>query len=102
MTHISQHQQNPGRKKRVQKLITFSPQLAQYIEFKADKLGVSFPEYIRSLALNDIKDEVDDMIIASPEIERQIGIAIEEGKRGEGTELDPFNEKDLEELFRAS
>lgn len=99
MTSISAQPSPHTRKKRVQKLITFSPQLARYIEFKAEKMGVSFPEYIRALAMNDIKDQVDDIIVASPEMERQIGLAMQEVDQGHVSYLDPSNQDELDQLF---
>jgi len=50
---------NSMQAQRIQKLITFSPQLYELIEQKVSKLGVSFPEYIRSLAVNDVKRNVE-------------------------------------------
>lgn len=84
------------QKKRVQKLITFSPQLATHIEDKAKQLGVSFPEYIRSLAVQDIKE---DYIIAPPHLEKQIGASLQEFSEEKGSPLDPQNPDDLKELF---
>ena len=86
------------RKARVQKLITFSPQLHSLVEEKAKKLGVTFPEYIRTLAVQDLKEN-NDYIIASPETERQIGIALKEFEEGKGFEYDPDNPEDVKKLF---
>ncbi len=44
---------------RVQKLITFSPKLYALLKNKAERLGMTFPEYIRHLGVSDIKDETD-------------------------------------------
>lgn len=84
-------------KKRVQKLITFSPQLYSLVEEKAKKLGVTFLEYIRSLAVEDLKD--NDYIVASPEMERQIGIAMKEFEDGNYVELDPDNPEDMKKMW---
>lgn len=84
-------------KSRVQKLITFSPQLFSLVEEKAKKLGVTFPEYIRSLAVEDLKD--NDYIVASPETERQIGIALKEIEDGKGIEYDPDNPQDVKKMW---
>jgi hypothetical protein len=84
-------------KKRVQKLITFSPQLYSLVEQKAKKLGITFPEYIRSLAVEDLKD--NDYIVASPEMERQIGIAMKEFEDGNYVELDPDNPEDMKKMW---
>jgi hypothetical protein len=84
-------------KARVQKLITFSPQLYNLVEDKAKKLGVTFPEYIRSLAVEDLKE--NDYIVASPETERQIGIALKEIEEGKGVEYDPDNSEDVKKMW---
>jgi len=44
--------------KRVQKLVTFSPKLYSLLKTKAERLGMGFAEYLRFLAVNDLKNEV--------------------------------------------
>ncbi|MCX7996627.1 MAG: hypothetical protein N2691_02590 [Patescibacteria group bacterium] len=85
--------------KRVQKLITFSPQLYTHLEAKARRLGVTFPEYIRSLALEDIKGEVNDIIIASREMEEAIGASLDDYQTGRFSEFDPTDTDQLKALF---
>lgn len=85
--------------KRVQKLITFSPQLYTHLEEKARRLGVTFPEYIRSLALEDIKTEVTDAIVASPEMEEAIGASLHDYQTGKFSEFDPADTAQLKALF---
>lgn len=87
------------QKSRVQKLITFSPQLYSLVEDKATRLGVSFPEYIRSLAVEDIKEEKAPFLVASAELSDAIDVADKEYKNGEYKEIDPENEDDMRELF---
>jgi hypothetical protein len=84
-------------KARVQKLITFSPQLYSLVEDKAKKLGVTFPEYIRSLAVEDLKE--NDFIVASPETERQIGMALKDMDEGKFIEYDPDNPEDVKKMY---
>jgi len=87
------------QKTRVQKLITFSPQLYTLVENKAQRLGVSFPEYIRSLAVEDIKEEKAPFLVASSELSDAVDLADKEFKQGDYKELDPDNEDDMKELF---
>lgn len=80
---------------RVQKLITFSPQLYKFMEKKAKKIGVSFPEYIRVLAVNDIKDMIDENLpMVSENEEKQIMQSLQDIKRGRYTIIN--NNKELE------
>ena len=43
---------------RVQKLVTFSPQLYFNAEAKAKHLGVPFAEYLRHLIIKDVEEDV--------------------------------------------
>jgi len=72
---------------RVQKLITFSPNLYTLVERKAEKLGVSFPEYIRILAVSDIKEQVEELTMVDIETEKQIGKSLQDIKKGRYTVL---------------
>ncbi len=63
---------NSMQTQRIQKLITFSPQLFALIEQKVSKLGVSFPEYIRGLAVNDVKKSVEAIDFLTTEEEEGI------------------------------
>lgn len=87
------------QKQRIQKLITFSPKLYTIVEEKANRLGVSFPEYIRSLALEDIKDEQVPFMVASEELDTVIGQSLDEAKTGKLHEFDPDNDADMDDLF---
>jgi len=61
------------QKNRVQKLITFSPYLYALVKNKAESFGISFTEYLRLLAVNDIKEETKNIPLVNSEMEKQIG-----------------------------
>lgn len=82
---------------RIQKLITFSPHLYDLVEKKATKLGVSFPEYIRMLAVSDIKKQVEELPTVDEETEKQIGKSLEDLKKGHYTAL--HTDKDIDKHF---
>lgn len=67
---------------RVQKLITFSPQLYEIILAKAKQLGLSFGEYMRHLAVIDIKEEIGYLPIVDEETEKRIGQSLKDLKEG--------------------
>lgn len=77
------------KQKRVQKLITFSPQLHQLVELNAKKIGLSFPEYIRILAVNDVKKEVEKELMVSEASEQRIGKSLKDIKKGRFIEVKP-------------
>ncbi|MDE2024937.1 MAG: hypothetical protein KGJ07_00410 [Patescibacteria group bacterium] len=70
---------------RIQKLITFSPQLYELIERNAKKIGVSFPEYIRILAVNDVRQASDTIPYVDEETEERIGRSLKDIKNGKYT-----------------
>lgn len=72
---------------RIQKLITFSPHLYTLVGKKAEKLGVSFPEYIRILAVSDIKEQVEELPLVDEKTERQISKSLQDLKKGRYTEV---------------
>jgi Holliday junction resolvase len=82
------------QKNRVQKLITFSPNLYTIVERKAEKIGISFPEYIRMLAVSDIKEEVEELPMVDEETEAQIGKSLKDLKEGRYTDI--RTEKELD------
>lgn len=79
---------------RIQKLITFSPQLYQLVEKNAADLGISFPEYIRVLAVNDVKKMVEKMSFVNEEVEEQIAKSIEDIKNKNYVTLSSEDELD--------
>lgn len=79
---------------RIQKLITFSPHLYNLVEKKAEQLGVSFPEYIRMLAVSDIKKQVEELPMVDEETEKQIGKSLQDLKAGRYTTIKTKRELD--------
>lgn len=75
------------QKDRIQKLITFSPNLYVLVEEKAEKLGVSFPEYIRMLAVSDIKEQVEQLPMVDEATEKQIAKSLRDIKEGKYTTI---------------
>ena len=79
---------------RIQKLITFSPHLHNLVEKKAEKFGISFPEYIRMLAVSDIKKQVEELPMVDEETEKQIGQSLQDLKAGRYTTIKTKKELD--------
>ena len=82
---------------RVQKLVTFSPQLYYNAEVKAKQLGIPFAEYLRHLIIKDVEEDITDLPMVDAETDRRIGESLEAYKRGEYTELK--TKKDIENYF---
>ncbi len=80
---------------RVQKLITFSPQLYEIIIAKAKQLGLSFGEYMRHLAIIDVKEEIEHLPMVDDETDKRIGQSLKDLAEGRYTEVDPSDEKAL-------
>ena len=80
---------------RIQKLITFSPQLYQVVLAKARHLGLSFGEYMRHLAIIDVKKEVEHLPMVSEATDKRIGRSLKDLEEGRYTQVDPSNEKAL-------
>lgn len=59
--------------------ITFSNILLKNAMNKAKKLGVSFPEYVRHLIINDTELEVD---ILTEEEEKRVAVALKDYENG--------------------
>ena len=72
---------------RIQKLITFSSHLYSLTEKKAEKLGISFPEYIRMLAVSDIKKQAEEVPLVDEETEKQIAKSLQARKDGKYTDI---------------
>lgn len=79
---------------RVQKLITFSPNLYTLVERKAEKLGISFTEYIRMLAVYDIKEQVEEIPMVDEKTEKMIGKSLQALKEGKYTDVRTEEELD--------
>ena len=84
--------------KSVQKLITFSPQLYQLVLNKAKRLGLSFAEFLRLVAVNEIKKEVEEIPMVDKETEKRIGESIAAYKRGQYTVLE--TDEDIRKHFK--
>lgn len=80
---------------RVQKLITFSPQLYQVVLTKARQLGLSFGEYIRHLAVIDVKEEIERLPMVDNTTDKRIGQSLKDLEEGRYTEVDPSDDKAL-------
>lgn len=83
---------------RIQKLITFSPQLYEVVVSKARHLGLSFGEYMRHLAIIDVKDEIEHLPMVDEETDKRIGESLKALKEGRYSVIDPSNEEDLDRL----
>lgn len=79
---------------RIQKLITFSPQLYEIVLAKAKQLGLSFGEYIRHLTITDIKEEVKQLYTVDQAAERRIGQSLKDLEEGRFTVIK--NKKELD------
>lgn len=84
---------------RVQKLITFSPQLYEIVLAKAKQLGLSFGEYIRHLAIIDIKEEIKHLPMVDEATDRRIGQSLKDLSEGRFIDVDPSNEKALNKVL---
>lgn len=82
---------------RIQKLITFSPQLYEIVLAKAKQLGLSFGEYIRHLTITDVKEEVEQFYMVDLETERRIGQSLKDLEEGRFTILK--SDQDIENHF---
>lgn len=73
--------------KSVQKLITFSPQLYQLVLNKAKRLGLSFAEFLRVMAVNEVKKEVEEIPFVDEETEKRIGESLKAYQNGQYREI---------------
>lgn len=80
---------------RIQKLITFSPQLYQVVLTKARQLGLSFGEYMRHLAIIDVKEEIEHLPMVDDATDKRIGQSLKDLEEGRYTEVDPSDDKAL-------
>lgn len=83
---------------RVQKLVTFSPQLYYNAEVKAKQLGIPFAEYLRHLIIKDVEEDIMDLPMVDAETDRRIGESLKAYEEGRYTEIDPNNEDQMNEL----
>ena len=84
--------------KSVQKLITFSPQLYQLVLNKAKRLGLSFAEFLRLVAVNEVKKEVEEIPMVDEETEKRIGESLKAYKEGRFKSLK--KNKEIDDYFK--
>jgi len=84
--------------KSVQKLITFSPQLYQLVLNKAKRLGLSFAEFLRLVAVNEVKKEVEEIPMVDEETEKRIGESLKAYKEGRFKSLK--TNKEIDDYFK--
>ena len=82
---------------RVQKLVTFSPQLYYNAEIKAKHLGVPFAEYLRHLIIKDVEEDITNLPMVDEETNRRIGESLKDYEEGRYVELK--TDKDIEDYF---
>ena len=84
---------------RIQKLVTFSPQLYGRADKKAKQLGVPFAEYIRHLIIKDVEADITDYPMVDPDTERQIGESLKALEEGRYVDIDPSNEEEFNKFL---
>ena len=73
--------------KRIQKHIGFSPSVIEVAEKKAERFGMTFPEYVRFLVLGDVRTEMEQVeVLEGEELESFIR-GIEDYKAGRTTKF---------------
>jgi len=83
---------------RVQKLVTFSPQLYYNAEARAKQLGVPFAEYLRHLIIKDVEEDIVDLPMVDEETDKRIGQSLKDFEEGRYIEIDPSNNEELEKF----
>lgn len=83
---------------RIQKLVTFSPQLYYIAEIRAKRLGVPFAEYVRHLIIKDAADTTS-LPMVDVETNQRIGASLKAIKQGQFTTIDPSNEDQINGLL---
>lgn len=86
------------RKRTVQSMITFPQNLYRLVEMRAKRYGMLVPEYIRFLALDDIRDEADKVEILDEKTSREVGKALKDIKEGRVSRV-LKNEDDIDSYF---
>lgn len=83
-----------------QQRVGVTTELLTLIEARIKQLGIpSIPEYFRHLAINDVKNIVDNSIeVLDEETEKKLGKALEDYKKGRYTII--TNKRQLDKLFR--
>ena len=78
----------------ITKQITFTPTLIYTALLRARLLGISFPEYIRNLIVQDTKDSTDKSPLIYKNTEKYIRKALKDFKKGNFITLKTDNEID--------
>jgi hypothetical protein len=93
----TQNQSQTQAPVRIQKLISFPPELYDFAKTKANKFGFTFSEYIKHLIANDVKFQVEQMEMVDTETEASIARSVEDFKKGRYTVLK--TEEDIDKHF---
>ena len=83
---------------RVQKLVTFSPQLYFNADKKAKQFGVPFAEYLRHLIIKDVEEDIANLPMVDAETNKRIGQSLKDFEEGRYIEIDPSNNEELEKF----
>ena len=79
------------------KQITFSVGLLELAEKKAEKFGITFPEFVRHVIINNVADDLPVEYL-DEKTSKEVGEALEEYKQGKGTKLK--SKKEIREHFK--
>ena len=80
--------------------ITFPKRLVQQAaQYSVKEYGIKFPELVRHLLVEFIKEH-NKTVILSEESIREVGTAFEDFKRGDYMVVDPRNERALNQALR--
>jgi hypothetical protein len=80
----------------IRKTTTYTSVMYKRAKKKADRLGLTFHEYLKHLIASDISGEYIEQ--ASPGLEKEIGKALEDVKAGRVYPLDPFDKNSMDKL----
>lgn len=79
----------------IQKLITFSPHLYSIIQSQAKKVGLSFNEYIKHVAVKDFENSQEPVEYLDEETEKRLEIAMKDLNEGKYVDVDVNDNKAL-------
>lgn len=88
-----------AKSKRIQKLITVSPQLYHLANLQAMRLGLSFPEYVRHLLANAVERKEEYIPMVDEETEKRIGESLKDIEKGNYIVVEPGDKKALEKAL---
>ena len=85
------------KQKNIARQVVFPAPLYKLMETRLDQLGISAPEYVRQLVIEDVKPLYKEIPFVDEEAEKSIGRAIEDIKNGK---IHKFNSlKELREFL---